>query len=70
MNIHSYKYQLTIQHFSNRLPHKQFSALNSYIAEFTRYWTTSCSQVGRGFEHPGLAEGVPAHGRRLEHDDL
>jgi len=27
-------------------------------------------QVGRGFEQPGLVEGVPAHGRGLELDDL
>ncbi|GAB0208895.1 hypothetical protein GRJ2_003355200 [Grus japonensis] len=27
-------------------------------------------QVGWGFEQPGLAEGVPAHGRALELDDL
>jgi len=27
-------------------------------------------QVGRGFEQPGLVEGVPGHGRELEPDDL
>jgi len=27
-------------------------------------------QVGQGLEHPGLVEGVPAHGRGLELDDL
>ena len=27
-------------------------------------------QVGRGFEQPGLVEGVLAHGRCLELDDL
>ena len=27
-------------------------------------------QVGRGFEQPGLVEGVPAHGRGVELDDL
>ena len=26
--------------------------------------------VGRGFEHPGLVEGVPAHDRWVEPDDL
>ena len=28
------------------------------------------SQVGWGFEHPGLVEADPAHGRVLEQDDL
>jgi len=27
-------------------------------------------QVGRGFAQPDLVEGVPAHGRELELDDL
>ena len=27
-------------------------------------------QVGRGFEHPGLVEGVPDHGGWLELNDL
>jgi len=27
-------------------------------------------QVGRGWEHPGLVEGVPARGRGLERDGL
>ena len=27
-------------------------------------------QAGWGFEQPGLVEGVPAHGRDLELDDL
>ena len=27
-------------------------------------------KVGRGFEQPGLVEGVPAHGRGLELHDL
>ena len=27
-------------------------------------------QVGRGLDHPGLVEGVPAHGRGVEWDDL
>jgi len=27
-------------------------------------------QVGRGFEHPGMVEGVPACGRGLERDGL
>jgi len=27
-------------------------------------------QAGRGFEQPGLVEGVPAHGSSLEPDDL
>jgi len=27
-------------------------------------------QAGRGFEHPGLVEGVPAHGRGLEPEEL
>ena len=27
-------------------------------------------RVGWGFEQPGLVEGVPAHGRGLELDDL
>ena len=27
-------------------------------------------QVGRGFEQPDLVEGVPAHGRGVELDDL
>ena len=27
-------------------------------------------QVGWAFEQPGLVEGVPAHGRGLEPDDL
>ena len=27
-------------------------------------------QAGWGFEQPGLVEGVPAHGRGLELDDL
>jgi len=26
-------------------------------------------QAGRGFEQPGLVEGVPAHGRGVELDD-
>jgi len=26
--------------------------------------------LSRGLEHPGLVEGVPAHGRGLERDDL
>lgn len=30
-----------------------------------------CSRPGwRGFEQPDLVEGVPAHGRELEQDDL
>ena len=27
-------------------------------------------QVGRGSEHPALVEGVPAHGRGVELDEL
>ena len=27
-------------------------------------------QVGRGWEQPGLVEGVPAHGRGVEQDHL
>jgi len=27
-------------------------------------------QVGQGFEHPGLVEGVPDHSRGLELDDF
>jgi len=27
-------------------------------------------QVGRGLEHPGLVEAVPAHGRGLEPEEL
>ena len=35
-----------------------------------RPWNRFKARLDGGFEQPGLVDGVPAHGRRVEQDDL